>query len=60
MLGPRQTTILNPMRLIGILAQARFAIRFIIRIVPLKPHHFAVAFKGQNMRGDAIQKPRDG
>ena len=45
------------MRLVGILAQSRFAIRFVIRIVPLKPHHFAFAFKSQNIRGDAIQKP---
>ena len=56
-LCPRQTAILNPMRLVGILAQTRFTICFILRIIPIKPNDFAIAFKGQNMRGDAIQKP---
>ncbi len=53
----RQLAVANPVRLIGLDAQAPLAIRFVIGVVAFKPHDLRIALEGQNVGGDAIQKP---
>ena len=45
------------MRAIGFFSQSFFSISLILTIVTLKPDHLAIAFKGQNVRRNTIQKP---
>src|SRR5436853_1282195 len=45
------------MRLIRVGAQSRFSIRFVLSVVSVKPDHAAVALKGKNVCGDAVEKP---
>src|SRR5205823_12754195 len=52
-----QMAILDAMRLVGCRAEPRLSISFVIRIIPLEPDHAAVAFKREDVCGDAIQKP---
>ena len=47
----------DPVRLIGTVAEAPMAICLVIRIVSLKPRHLAITLEGEDMGGDAIQKP---
>jgi len=51
------TLIFYPMWLVCGIAKTLFSVSFIVGIISLEPDDFAVAFKGQNMGGDAIQKP---
>jgi len=44
-------------RLLGGGAEAGFAVGFVIRAVAVEPGHFAVALEGQDMGGDAVEKP---
>src|SRR5687767_2030935 len=53
----RQRPILDSMRLFRCRAQPLFPIRFILRIIAIKPNDFAVAFECQNMGRDPIEKP---
>lgn len=52
-----ELAILDPVRLRGRCSQSCFPILFILRIVSFKPDDFAVAFKGEHVGGDSIQKP---
>ena len=45
------------MRLLGVFAQSYLPIRFVVGIIAFKPDNFAVAFKRQNMRRDAVEEP---
>src|SRR6185295_5292949 len=56
-LTPSQMSIFNPMRLFCSCPQPCFAISFVIRIVSLEPRNFTFAFKRQDVRCDAIEKP---
>src|SRR5207247_7057772 len=56
-LPPRQLTILDSMRLLGGSAEPALAIGLVFRIVSVEPHDFAVAFKGEHMSRDPIEKP---
>ena len=49
--------VLNPMRLIGLLAQSAFTILFIGLVVALEPAHRAIALEGEYVRGDSVQEP---
>jgi len=57
LLLPRELAVPDPVWLISVFAQPLLPIRFVLTIVSFIPHHFAVAFKGQNVRGDSIQEP---
>jgi hypothetical protein len=54
---PRQMTVLDSMRLDGGGAESGAAIGFVVGVIPFKPDDAAVAFEGQYVCGDAIQKP---
>src|SRR5690625_148008 len=45
------------MRLIRCSPETLLSIRFIFLIVPLEPDHLAVAFIGEDVRGDTVEKP---
>jgi hypothetical protein len=53
----RQGSILVPMRLLGLGAQASLAIGLVLGIVAVEPNRFAFAFEGEDMGRDAIEKP---
>ena len=38
-------------------AESGFAIRFVIGVIAFEPDDFAVAFKRENVRCDAIEEP---
>src|SRR5262252_5120892 len=54
---PCQLAVLDSMRLIRCSAEPRPSIRFVFRIVAVKPLHVALTFKRQNVCGDPIQEP---
>src|SRR5438105_14535464 len=54
---PRQLLVTDAMRLVGFLAETLLALRFIGLVIPFTPDRFAVAFKGENMRDDAVEEP---
>src|ERR1700726_2098964 len=56
-LSPRQLFVLHAMRDDGILAQPAHLVFFIILEIAFEPFDMAVAFEGQNMRGDAVEEP---
>ena len=45
------------MGLVGIGAEAAFAVCFVLRIISVKVDDFTIPFKGQDMRGYAIEEP---
>ena len=45
------------MRLVGGGAEAALAVGLVVLIVPLEPHHLAVAFEREHVRRDAIEEP---
>ena len=48
---------LDPLRLVGFVAQ-QFSSLFVVRLViSLEPRHLAVALEGEDVRGDAVQEP---
>ena len=49
--------VLDPVGLISRRAEAGAAIRFVIGIVPFKPHDAALAFECQDVCRDAVEKP---
>ena len=55
--GPRQLSVLNPVRHFGFSTETCFAILFIVRIVTFEPDNFTVAFEGQHVRRNPIEKP---
>src|SRR5215813_9856150 len=52
-----QLSVLDPVRCFSRRTEACFSIRFVIGIVTLKPEHFAITFKRENVSRDAIEKP---
>ena len=54
---PCQFLIAQSMRLIGFITQALAALGLVSLIVAFAPNGLAVAFEGQNVRGDAVQEP---
>src|SRR5262245_24512190 len=56
-LAAGQLAIAYAMRLVGFSAETLLAIRLVVAIVAFKPYDFAVAFKGENVCGDPIEKP---
>ena len=56
-LSSRQLPVFNPVWLIGCGAQARFAIGFIVRIIPFEPGDLAVAFEREDVRRNTIEEP---
>ena len=53
----RQSAILDAVGPFGRRAQALFAVGFVFRPVAIKENNLAVAFKGQDMGGNAVQEP---
>ena len=53
----RKLSIFNPMWLVGVGAEAAFAVCFVLRIVSVEVDDFAIPFKGQDMRGNAVEEP---
>ena len=53
----RQLSILDPVRLVGLGAEPAVAIRLVVLVVALEPHHLAVAFERQHVRRDAVEEP---
>ena len=49
--------VLDAVRLIGCRAEPRPAVGFVFGVVAIEEDDTAVAFKGENVRGDAVQKP---
>ena len=45
------------MGLVGVGAEAAFAVCFVLRIISVKVDDFAISFKGEDMRGNAVEKP---
>ena len=45
------------MRLVGIVSETAFFVFFVLGKIAVEKFDLRVAFKGENMRGDAIQKP---
>ena len=45
------------MRLVGVVAEAAFAVGFVFAVVAVKILDMAVALERQNVRCDAVQKP---
>ena len=54
---PRQLPILNPVRLVGIVAKPALLVGFVVLIVPLEPDNLAVALEREHVRGDAVEEP---
>jgi hypothetical protein len=53
---PRQLLILNPLRNGRINPQAALLVFLVILEIAFEPFHMAVAFEGEHMGGDAVQK----
>jgi len=45
------------MPVVGFSAKPHLVVDFVFRIVAVEPHHFAVAFEGEHVGRDAIEKP---
>src|SRR5687768_7051816 len=45
------------MRLLSLRAETTLAVRFIIRVVALEPHHAPLVLEGKHVGRDAIEKP---
>src|SRR5688500_8899165 len=54
---PRELLVLDPVRDRGIRSEAALLVLLVIGEVALEPFHVAVAFEGENMRGDAVEEP---
>src|SRR6266545_5347250 len=52
-----QLPVLDPMRRIRFGAEAAAPVCFVVLVVALEPDDAAVAFEGEHVRGDAIEKP---
>ena len=55
--GAGQLTILDAVRLVCGCAEAAFAVSFVFGVVALEPDDAALAFKGEDVSCDAVQKP---
>src|SRR5258707_4474897 len=53
----RQLPVLNPVRLVGVGAEATVAIGLVVLVVALEPDNGAVALEREHVRCDAIQEP---
>jgi hypothetical protein len=42
---------------VGLVAQAAVAVGFVVRVIPFEPIYLAIAFEGQDVGGNAVQKP---
>jgi hypothetical protein len=49
--------VLDPVRSVHIVSDSAFQIGLVLGIVAFEPLNLAVAFKGQHMGGDAVEKP---
>src|SRR6187402_2566568 len=49
--------VLDTRRLIGVAPEAALAIFFVHPVIAFEPDDLAVAFEGQDVRGDAIEEP---
>ena len=49
--------ILDPMRLVSLIAQATLTVRLVIIKVAFKPRYLAITLVGENMCGDAVEEP---
>src|SRR5437867_11414632 len=56
-LVPCEFPVTNAMGPFGFFAEALFAVRIILAVVPFEPDDFAVALEGQNMGCDPVEKP---
>ena len=52
-----QVTVLDAMGLIGGCPETRSAVRLVVGIVTFEPNHAALAFEGENVCCDPIEKP---
>src|ERR1041384_8577993 len=52
-----QFAVANPVWLSGFLAHPFLPVCFVLAVVPFEPDHLAIAFEGQNMGRDSVQKP---
>src|SRR5882724_3232700 len=55
--SPRQLLVLHAMRDDGILPEPAHLVFFVVRETAFEPFDMAVAFEGQDMRGDAVGEP---
>src|SRR3954470_14764375 len=55
--SPRQLLVLHAMRNDAVLAEPAHLVLLVVLEVALEPFDMAVAFEGQDMRGDAVEKP---
>src|ERR1700752_1731314 len=53
----RQRLVPDAVRLSGVLAPAPPEIPDVLLVIALEPHHLRVAIEGEDVRGDAIEKP---
>ena len=51
------SSILDPVRRVGVGTQATPAIRFVVLVVALEPLDVAVAFEGEDVGRDAVEEP---
>src|SRR5947209_2065608 len=57
LLASRQLTVLDAVRLRGVVAESRAFVLFVVREVALEPDDAAVALEGEYVRCDAVEKP---
>src|SRR4051794_26772992 len=56
-LGPRQPLVGDPVRAVGLVAEARALVLLVGLEVALEPHDLRVALERQDVRGHAVQEP---
>ena len=56
-LRTRQAAVFDPVRLVGVVAEAAFSVGLVLAVIAVEIFHMAVAFEGQDMRRDAIKEP---
>src|SRR5579883_3168285 len=54
---PHQRLVLDPVRLVGVGAEAAVAVGLVVLVVALEPFDVAVAFERQHVGGDAVEEP---
>ena len=56
-LRPRQAAVFDAVRLVGVVAEAAFAVGLVFAVIAVEILDMAVAFERQNVRRDAIEEP---
>src|SRR5881628_2384499 len=55
--GRGQLLVAQPVRTLGFSPEALLAVRLVVGVVALEPHHAPLVLEGEDVRGDAIEEP---